>query len=403
VKIALVSLNAGPLACLGGDEGGGQSVVVDCLSRELARAGHAVTVVCQRDDPALPHSMTTSDGVRIDHVDAEPLGALAPPALAAAIDALADRLRCQWTTERPDVVHAHAWISGKAAVAAARSLDIPVVQTFHGLSRAKRGRNDPVDPLPSRVAEEAALVQAAARIIATSSAEVFALLALGASPGAVKLIPCGVDLELFSPAPSVSRPSSAFRVATLSRLVPDAGVADAIEALAYLDGVELAVGGGRCAGAECMQDPDARALATLATARGVAGRVTFAGNIKRDAVAAFLRAADAVICAPWYDSIGTVALEAMACGVPVIVSAVGSHVDAVADGISGLHVPAQAPRQIAYAIDALRADEPRRARFGRFGVERTSARYGWPRIAAETVGVYCSAAARGSAVLARRG
>ncbi len=395
MKIAMVSMNAGPLACLGGDESGGQSVVVDCLSRALSIAGHDVQIFSQSDNPLLPGCLVTKSGVHIDHLAAEPACASLPP---PANEPFAVRLAEEWAADRPDVVHAHSWISGKAAVAAARPFGIPVVQTFHGLARAKRGRADAGDPAVQRSDEEAALVRSAARLIATSSAEVFALLGMGASPGAVKLIPCGVDLEAFVPAARPARRAAgAFRIATLSRLVPDAGVGDVIEALQYVEGVELAVGGGRCGTDDVFSDPDAHALRALAAARGVAGRVHFHGQIRRERVAAFLQSADAVVCAPWYDSIGTVALEAMACGVPVIVSAVGSHVDAVADGISGMHVPPQSARQLAYAIDALKADAARRERFARFGVERTSARYGWTRIAGETFDVYRSVAVRAPA------
>ncbi len=393
MKIAMVSMNAGPSACLGGVEGGGQSVVVDCLSRALSAAGHDVVISTQRDDPTLPRWLSVSeDDVFVGATSSQTDAGL----LLEAIERFEFRLAAEWSVDRPDVVHAHSWISGKAAVAAAGALSIPVVQTFHGLGRAKRGRGDCADLDVLRGEQEAVLMRAAARIVATSSAEVFALLAMGANPGSIKFIPCGVDLDLFSPAPRPSpRRTGAFRVATLSRLVPDAGVGDVIEALRYLDDVELVVGGGRCGVLEgASADADVRSLELLAESRGVANRVCFRGHVKRPDVAEFLRSADLVVCAPWYDSIGTVALEAMACGVPVVVSAVGGHIDAVADGLSGAHVPPRSPRQIAYAIDGLRADAPLRERFSRFGVERTSARYGWPRIAAETYDVYCSAGAR---------
>jgi glycosyltransferase involved in cell wall biosynthesis len=388
----MVSMNAGPLACLGGDESGGQSVVVDCLSRALSLSGHDVQIFSRRDDAALPGCLVTPAGVHIDHLVREPAGVNVS---SAAVEEFAARLGEEWTADPPDVVHAHSWMSGKAALNAARPFDIPVVQTFHGLARAKRGRGDAANPALARLDEEFALARAAARLIATSSAEVFAFLGMGASPGAIKLIPCGVDLDAFGPAVRpVQRKPGPFRIATLSRLVPDAGAGDAIEALQYVKDVELIVGGGRCGLADVLHDPDAHALHALAVARGVAGRVTFRGQIKRDEVASFLKSVDVVICAPWYDSIGTVALEAMACGVPVIVSGVGSHVDAVADGISGMHVPPQSPRQLAYAVEALKADAPLRERFSRFGVERTLARYGWSRIASETFEVYRSVAAR---------
>lgn len=397
MKITMVSMNAGPLACLGGVEGGGQSVVVDCLSRAMSLAGHQVTVFAQRAEPSLPDCLVTAAGVRVLHVDAEVPSAPAAAALLGAVEAFRARLHADWSADAPDVVHAHGWMSGSAAVAAARPLGIPVVQTFHGLGRAKRGRSegDGGEALHLRVEHEAALVRTTARILATSSAEVFALLGMGASPGAIKFIPCGVDLDLFGAGPRAARVAGGlFRVATLSRLVPDTGIGDVIDALAHVAGAELHIGGGHSAVHDITNDPEVRLLAERASAHGVAARVTFAGHIRRDEVAPFLRAADAVIYAPWHDSIGTVALEAMACGVPVIVSAVGSHVDAVADGISGLHVPPRAPRQIAYAIETLRADPLLCERLGRFGVQRTSSRYGWPRIAGETFDVYRSTAAR---------
>ncbi len=396
MKIAMVSMNAGPLACLGGVEGGGQSVVIDCLSRALSLDGHSVTISTQRDDPSLPGCLTTATGVHVDHVDGAAQRPYdATPLLLDGIAAFGARLAAEWRAAPPDVVHAHSWMSGMAAVAAARPLGIPVVQTFHGLARAKRGRIDAADSTALRAAQEAALVRAAARIVATSSAEVFALLSMGANPGAIKFIPCGVDLDLFAPGvPPAATPGVPFRVATLSRLVPDAGTGDVIEALRSVLGVVLTVAGGRCGAHDIDTDPDARALAAAAAAHGVANRVTFRGHVRRDDVPAFLRSADLVVCAPWHDSIGTVALEAMACGVPVVVSAVGGHVDAVADGICGMHVPPQSPRQIAYAIEALRADPSRRERFRRFGIERTTERYGWRRIASETLAVYASAASR---------
>jgi glycosyltransferase involved in cell wall biosynthesis len=391
LKIAMVSMNAGPLAHLGDVESGGQSVVVDCLSRALSLAGHAVTISTLRDDPSLPGCLFTASGVHVDHVDAAAPRSTTLPMLVDAIESFGVRLAREWAMDRPDVIHAHSWMSGKAAVGAARGLGIPVVQTFHGLARAKRGRAVTSALELLRLSEESVLVRSAARIVATSSAEVFALLGMGTSPGAIKLIPCGVDLEQFRPAVRPRKGSrEALRVATLSRLVPDAGVADVIEALPHVAGVQLIIGGGQ---GDALADTDARVLETLARTCGVADRVQFRGRIKRDDVASFLREADVVVCAPWHDSIGTVALEAMACGVPVIASAVGGHVDAVADGITGMHVPPRAPRQIAYALAALAVDAVQRERFSRLGIERASARYGWPRVAAETVEVYRAVAA----------
>jgi D-inositol-3-phosphate glycosyltransferase len=358
-------------------------VAIEALSTALAAAGHRLTLFTARGEGEPPAARAIPAGLRVEYLDA----AGAERILSAA-----------WRQARPDIVHAHTWQGGAVAAAVASALGIPVVQTFHELGRPRRGRRGPGGALPPVNDDgEAAVARAATRIIATSSAQVFALLELGAHPRAIKLIPCGVDLGRFTPVVRPPRTGAPFRIVTLSRLVPEAGVADVIEALADVDGAELAIGGG----GESDDDADARALEALAHARGVGERTMLGGRISRDAVASFLTGADLVVCVPWYDSSGTVALEAMACGIPVIASAVGGHVDAIADGINGIHVAPRSARQLAYAIAALKADAPRRERFARCGVERVTARYGWPRIAAETFDVYAGIAAAGS--LARAG
>jgi glycosyltransferase involved in cell wall biosynthesis len=135
-------------------------------------------------------------------------------------------------------------------------------------------------------------------------------------------------------------------------------------------------------------DPEARRLASLASSLGVAGRVYLRGRIERADVPALLRSADVVVCTPWYEPFGIVPLEAMACGIPVVVSSVGGLVDTVVDGMTGVHVPPKAPQRLAYALQALAADPQRRALLGRLGVERVRSRYSWSRVAAETLDVY---------------
>jgi D-inositol-3-phosphate glycosyltransferase len=301
----------------------------------------------------------------------------------------AARLRESWSVNPPEAIHAFGWMSGKAA-GAARTAPLPVVQTFAALACGENARDGVA------LSEQTAVVRAAARVVATSSAQVFALLGLGASPAAIKLVPCGVDLGAFAPEPrSPQESSQRLRIGTLGDLGERGGVADVIEALAFVAGVELVIGGGSRAAAEILTDPDAARLHDLAIARGVAARVEFRGRIAEAEMPAFLRSMDIVVDAPRDDALGTVALAAMACGVPVIVSAVGGLIDAVADGMTGIHVPACAPRQLAYAIEALGADRSRRERFGRFGFERATARFGWSRIAAETIEIYRSVAACG--------
>ncbi len=111
-----------------------------------------------------------------------------------------------------------------------------------------------------------------------------------------------------------------------------------------------------------------------------------------------MRSADVVVATPWYEPFGIVAVEAMACGVPVVASAVGGMIDTVVDGVTGLHVPPRDPEALAAALKALLADRARRRALGQAGARRVRARYGWDRLAAATFEVYARVAARRSAI-----
>jgi len=389
MKIALVSEHASPLAVLGGVDAGGQNVHVAALAAALARIGCSVTVYTRRDACDLPRRVATAPGVTVEHIDAGPPRAIPKDELLPHMDAFAAQLERAWRSAPPDVAHAHFWMSGKAALAAARPLEIPVVQTFHALGGEKRRHQGAADSSPSeRLAIEAAIARDADRIIATASAEAFELVRMGAHPRALRIVPCGVDLERFSPlGPADARRPDRFRIVTLSRLVARKGVADVIAALPGVPAAELVVAGGGD-GAALADDPEARRLIALAREIGVAERVRFRGRVERADVPRLLRSADVLAATPWYEPFGIVPLEAMACGVPVVVSAVGGLIDTVVDGVSGIHVAPRDPAGLSRALCALAADPERRRRLGRVGMERARARYSWARIAAETLDVY---------------
>jgi glycosyltransferase involved in cell wall biosynthesis len=385
----MVSEHASPLATLGGVDAGGQNVHVAALAEGLARLGNAVTVYTRRDDPKLPTRVTMGPGLVVEHVDAGPARPIPKDAIYPHVRTFTARLRRAWTLDRPDVVHSHFWMSGLAALGAAKPLSVPVAHTFHALGIEKRRHQGSADTSPdARLAEEERIVREADRVVATASAEIFELLRMGANPRALKIVPCGVDLEHFTPdGPREDRRSDRMRIVTLSRLVPRKGIADVIEALVDVPHAELVVAGGG-EGPDLLTDPEAQRLSTLARTLGVADRVYLRGRVERAEVPALLRSADVVACTPWYEPFGIVPLEAMACGVPVVVSSVGGLVDTVVDGMTGIHVPPQSPRQLAIALNALAAEPARRRMLGRLGVERVRARYSWSRVAAETFEVY---------------
>jgi glycosyltransferase involved in cell wall biosynthesis len=187
--------------------------------------------------------------------------------------------------------------------------------------------------------------------------------------------------------PAAPRPSGAARLLVVSRLVERKGIGDVVAAMAGLPGVELVVAGGPPA-TELAGDPEAARLAALAERVGVAGRVRLLGRVGRCDLPALYRSADLVVNIPWYEPFGIVPLEAMACGVPVVASAVGGLVDTVVDGVTGIHVPPRRPRVLAEAVAGLLADPERRAILGATGARRARRRYGWERIAGSTLEAY---------------
>jgi D-inositol-3-phosphate glycosyltransferase len=397
MRVSLVSEHASPLATLGGVDAGGQNVHVAELARGLARRGHEVVVHTRRDAPALPRLARFDRGVTIHHVDAGPPEVVPKDELLGHMPAFADRLADAWDRSRPDIVHAHFWMSALASLEAAQPLGVPVVQTFHALGIVKRRHQGPADTSPSdRLRIEAEIVAEIDRIVATCTDEVFELVRIGADRRRISIVPCGVDLRLFRPAgPALERRAGVRRLVTIGRLVERKGVGNVIAAMAEVPDTELIVAGGPDP-SELDSDPDVRRLQSVARAAGVEDRVSFTGRFDRERIPALLRSADAVVCVPWYEPFGIVPLEAMACGVPVVATAVGGMIDTVVDGVTGRHVPPRDPDALAEALRDLLDQPALRGRLGRAGARRARERYGWDRVAAATEDSYAS-------VLADRG
>ena len=393
LRIALVSEHASPLAAVGAVDAGGQNVHVAELAAGLVRLGHDVAVHTRRDDPRLPARVRTAAGYTVVHVDAGPAQRLPKDELWPHMPVFADQLTAQLAEQVPDVVHSHFWMSAWAGDRAASALGLPRFVTFHALGTVKRRHQGGADTSPGdRTAAELAAACAADRVVATCSDEVAELTRMGLPPGRAAVVPCGVDADHFTPAggadPSASLPRRArHRLVSVGRLVPRKGFAVVIEALAGLPDTELVVVGGD-EPHDGAPVPEQRRLQRLADEHGVGERVRFAGQVPRADMPALLRSADAVVCAPWYEPFGLVPLEAMACGVPVVGTAVGGLLDSVVDGGTGLLVPPQDPVALRGALATVLADADLRAAFGRAGRRRVLERFTWPQVAAATAAVY---------------
>ena len=388
MKIAMVSEHASPLAALGGVDAGGQNVHVAALSAALAANGHDVTVYTRRDSADLPDWVEFGPGVVVGHVPAGPAQHVGKDELLPYMAGFGDYLAARWREEPPDIVHGHFWMSGLAALHAVRELDVPVVQTFHALGTVKRRYQGPADTSPpQRLRLEQAVARSATRIIATCNDEVDELNRMGVSPRKVTVVPCGVDTALFTSSgeqlPRTERP----RLLSIGRLVERKGIDDAIRALRKIPSAELLIAGGPDRAA-LGEDPEARRLLEVARQAGVSRRVKLLGRVPHEQVPALIRSADVVVCTPWYEPFGIVPLEAMACGVPVVATAVGGLLDSVEPGCNGLHVPPHSPDHIAHAVRELLTDPVRRYAYGIAGADRARVRFSWDRVARETARVY---------------
>jgi glycosyltransferase involved in cell wall biosynthesis len=404
MRIAMVSEHASPLAVLGGVDAGGQNVHVAELSGALADRGHQVTVYTRRDDPTQPVRVRLRPGVEVVHVDAGPARRVPKDELFPYMGTFATVLAAEWFVDRPDVVHAHFWMSGHAALEAVTQVQartggvrIPVVQTFHALGVVKRRHQGSADTSPAeREWIEPAVGRSVDQVVATCSDEAFELKTLGVPLHAISVVPCGVDTTLFQPRGDdrpVEERGRTHRVLTASRLVRRKGVGTTIAALAALvdagRDVELVVvGGAGVAGADLADDPEYQRLDALARSLGVRDHVSFRGQLAQHEMPAVYRSADVVVCAPWYEPFGIVPLEAMACGRPVVASSVGGLIDTVVEDATGLHVPPRDEQAVAAAVGALLDDPERRESYGRAGRERAEARYTWHKVAADSERVY---------------
>lgn len=398
MRISMISEHASPLAALGGVDAGGQNVHVAALSEALARRGHHVTVYTRRDATELPARVRVGHRLEVVHVDAGPARHVPKDGLLPFMGELADGVARDWSQRPPDVVHGHFWMSGLAALDAARrpasGYRIPVIQTFHALGTVKRRHQGAEDTSPQeRRWLEPGVGRSADRIIATCSDEVFELKAMGIDTGKISIAPCGVDLDFFSADGPTAVRTASHRILSVGRLVPRKGVDLVIRSLPYLresgfDDVELLIVGGGGDSGVLDADPEVRRLLDLAAELGVADQVRLQGQVARGEMPGIFRSADAVVCAPWYEPFGIVPLEAMACGVPVVAAAVGGLRDTVVDHGTGLHVPPRDPEAIASALAMLLRSRSLRAELGNAGKVRARTRYSWDRVAAETEKAY---------------
>jgi D-inositol-3-phosphate glycosyltransferase len=410
MRIALVARSSNPLAPHPDPGSGAEAARVISLGQALAGLGHRVTIYARRDSPRLPDSAIIAPGVTVEHVTAGPPEPLDADKLAPHLPEFGHYLAQRWRRNPPDVAHAHHWTAGLAALAGARGLNVPVAQTFGSLGAAEQrlGLAERLSDVRFRL--EACIARSADVVLASSAEELADLARLGVARTRAKVVPCGVDPDRFSPEGPVAERSGRPRLLAAQPLtaVPSLGLA--IRALADIPDVELVITGGP-GQAGLSKDKGYREIQRLARKLKVHDRLVCTGQIADSDLPALLRSADLLVSTAPYEPVGMMAIQAMACGTPVVVASAGAERDAVVDMTTGLVTLPGEPAQLAVRIRQLLANTLRLEAYGIAAADRARSRYSWERIGRETLAAYgcCSeraaaaAAGAGSAPLHRAG
>lgn len=356
------------------------------LARELGRQGHRVTVYTRRDGLGSGDRVQLAPRVKVEFISAGNPVPMPEEKVLPHLGEFTERLARRLTAIRPDVIHAHHWLSGLAAMYAADGLDIPIVQSFHGLASLSARAGGQTSP--ARLRMERAIGRGVSALIATTEAESAELARIGVVRKRIAAVPSGVDSEAFTPqGPALLPGCEKPRLLMLSRRPQGDGARTVIEALTRIPGAELVIAGGPAA-EEVDADPEVHLLRMAAKKAGVAERVTFLGRIDSSDVPALLRSADLTLSLSSYETFDRVPVESMACGTPVVVTAVGGHLDTVIDDVTGIFVRPGRPAELARRIRGLLAERTHLTALGIGGADRARARYSWKRIANETLAVY---------------
>lgn len=398
MRIAQLSLHTSPLAPLGGRETGGMNVYVLELSRELARLGYGVDIFTRLDGD-LPLIEDVAPNLRLVRVPAGEPRPLEKEALVALFPEFLANLRSfvRAQDEAYAVLHSHYWQSGRAALHLAREFGLPHVTMFHTLGEVKnRARITEQEPR-QRIRYERLVARRADAIVTASSHERGLLERYyGARHERMHTIPCGVDLELFQPGDRararqrLGLDQAAPVLLWVGRLEKLKGVDILISAVAQLDEKDftlLIVGGDDRAGVLKGQ------LQAQAEAEGVAANVVFTGAVPHDDLPLYYTAADVCVVPSYYESFGLVAVEAMACGTPVVASRVGGLASTVTDGVTGYLIPWRCPEPFAEKLEVLLRNPELRGNFSR-AARKSVERFRWRTVALQVAQVYDEVIAR---------
>jgi D-inositol-3-phosphate glycosyltransferase len=409
----VLSVHTSPLDQPGTGDAGGMNVYIVEVSRRLAQAGVEVEIFTRATSGRLPAVVELDPGVQVRHVVCGPLEALPKEELPAQLCAFTHGVMRAEAARPPgayDLIHSHYWLSGQVGWLAKQRWGVPLVHSAHTLAKVKNAslaEGDRPEPRARIIGEEQVTAEAD-RLIANTPTEARDLVArYGADADRIAVIEPGVDLELFTPArPGTGHgsraaarhrlglPAGELVVAFVGRIQPLKAPDVLLRAVAALHDiapglatqVTTVIAGGPSGSG--LDRPSA--LIDLAASLRIGDSVRFLPPLERDRLVDLYRAADLVAVPSYNESFGLVAMEAQACGTPVVAAAVGGLVTAVHDGVSGSLVDGHDPADWAQVLAGLLGSPARRARLSAGAVEHAR-RFSWDRTAASLLAAYRSA------------
>jgi D-inositol-3-phosphate glycosyltransferase len=404
-QLAVLSMHTSPLEQAGSGDAGGMNVYVRELSSALSRAGVSCDVYTRAASPDAPASVEVEPGFVVHHVVAGPLTPVSKTDLHELVVPFTDGVAATMARLESEggppveVIHANYWLSGLAGHTLKHRLGLPLVSTFHTLDRVKAqvsheeaDRDDP----GRRARAEAEVIGCSDAVMASCSVELDQLVELyGADPALVEIVPPGVDHVLFSPGDraaarqALGLPPDGPLVLFVGRLQPLKAAGVALRAVATLEGLglvgaRLVVVGGP-SGTQGLEE--VRALRYEVESAGLGPRVTFVPPQPHERLPAYYRAADCCVVPSRSESFGLVALEAAACGTPVVASAVGGMTTLVEHGRTGYLVESGDVTSFAHYLAEVLSDPRKAAAMGAAAAERARS-YTWPVAAARLRRLY---------------
>jgi D-inositol-3-phosphate glycosyltransferase len=399
-RLAILSLHTSPLAQPGAGDSGGMNVYVRELAAAVARSGADCDVFTRASAPGQPGVVEVEPGFRVHHVRAGPEAPMAKEALVEVVPEFTERVLTAMTSPSGlrlseeeggpfEGVHANYWLSGLAGHTIKHELDLPLMCTFHTLDRVKAeaGPEEVEADMPHRRAEaEAAIIACSDAVLASCSVEAEQIIDLyGADPERVRIVPLGVDHAFFAPGErsqarrALGLPAAGPLLLFVGRIQPLKGADVAVRVLAELAGEggplrpTLVVVGGPSGpkGEDCYRE-----LRESTERLGVAEHVRFVPPQPHEVISTYYRAADVCLVPSRSESFGLVALEAAACGTPVVASAVGGLTTLVEHGRTGFLVERREPAEFAASVRRILEDPALAATMG-FRAAANALEYSW--------------------------